>query len=100
MEQAFLKYAELTPSEKASSAPIDWEEFEKFFIDGMMVYRSYWRNDPVFDYSNTEAVAPHLPCPPLDAELVLRMCKFAIGNQFWLASEASRRDRKSTYIHI
>ena len=55
MEDAFLKYAELTSEVKASTTPINWEEFEKFFVDGMTVYRSYWRNDPDFDYSNVDS---------------------------------------------
>jgi len=82
MEKAILKYAELTPPEKISETPIDWEEFEAFFIDGMSVYRSYWRNDPQFDDSNTRRAMPNLPCPVLDEALLNRMCKFAVESNF------------------
>ncbi|MEX2285517.1 MAG: hypothetical protein WD648_00430, partial [Planctomycetaceae bacterium] len=82
MEEAFLKYAELTSDKEASTSPINWDEFEKFFIDGMTVYRSYWRNDPDFDYSNTAAALPHLPCPDLDRALIMRMCRYAIESNF------------------
>ena len=80
MEEAFIKYAELTSQAKQTN--VNWQEFERVFIEGMEVYRSYWGNDPVFDYTNTERAVPHLPCPALDEALITKMCKFAIESNF------------------
>lgn len=80
MEESFLKFAELTY--KSTEATFDWAEFERYFLDGMSVYRSYWGEDPDFDYSNTARALPHLPCPELDEAMIQRMCKFAIESNF------------------
>ena len=32
--------------------------------------------------TNTRAAAPHLPCPDLDAAMIMKMCRFAIDNNF------------------
>ena len=59
---------------------------ERWFADNLRtqldVYQSYFRNDPVFDRSNTEAIAGHIPCPPLDDATLLRMSKYAIETDF------------------
>ncbi len=80
MQDAFLKYAELT--DQAPGATFDWSEFEKLFLDGMSVYRSYWGDDPEFDSSNTLDAVPDLPCPELDEEMISRMCSYAIESNF------------------
>ncbi len=80
IEQVFLKYTELTSS--ATATNVDWTEFEKFFLDGMAVYRSYWGDDPEFDTTNTDRAAPKLPCPEFDEAMFSRMCKFAIESNF------------------
>ena len=49
----------------------------------MTTYKAYWRDDPVFDATNTQAHAPHLPCPTLDRGVLLMLCRFAIENNFW-----------------
>jgi thioester reductase-like protein len=46
------------------------------------IYRTYLRNDPVFDRTNLDALAGHLPCPPLDMPALMRMAKFAIEHDF------------------
>jgi thioester reductase-like protein len=48
----------------------------------MDVYRTYLRDDPVFDRTNTDAVTAHLPCPELDAATLRRMADFAIARGF------------------
>jgi thioester reductase-like protein len=59
---------------------------EQWFADNLRtqldVYQSYFRNDPVFDRSNTDAIAGHLPCPALDDATLLRMSKHAIETDF------------------
>lgn len=80
MEEMFLKYARIKGKAKATN--VDWNEFEKFFLDQMQVYRSYWGDDPDFDSTNTQAAAPHLPCPRLDDAMFRRMCEYAIESNF------------------
>jgi thioester reductase-like protein len=52
------------------------------FREQMGVYRSYWRNDPEFDYGNTALAAPHLPCPKVDYAMLMRMSMFALESGF------------------
>ncbi|MFM8415147.1 MAG: hypothetical protein ACKOCX_10530, partial [Planctomycetota bacterium] len=54
----------------------------KMFLDQMDVYRAYWRDDPEFDTTNTRAAVPDLPAPPLDDDVIRRLCRFAIDNRF------------------
>ncbi|MBX3443221.1 MAG: SDR family oxidoreductase [Planctomyces sp.] len=46
------------------------------------VYASYWRDDPVFDSTNTQRAAPHLPCPHVDRDMLVRLSEIAIENRF------------------
>jgi thioester reductase-like protein len=80
MEQAFEKYTEL--SERRTYDETERRNLELFFIEGMKVYASYWRDDPTFDTTNTRAAAPHLPCPEMDAAFFTRMCAFAFESNF------------------
>ncbi|MFM9023879.1 MAG: SDR family oxidoreductase [Planctomycetaceae bacterium] len=50
--------------------------------DQMDVYRTYLRDDPVFDRAHVEAVAPHLPCPDLAEATLRKMSDFAIAHGF------------------
>jgi thioester reductase-like protein len=52
------------------------------FVDQMDVYRTYLRDDPVFDRTNTDAVAAHLPCPELDIPTLRKLADFAIDREF------------------
>jgi thioester reductase-like protein len=80
IEQAFEKYTEL--AERKTHSAAEWSEFERYFTEGMKVYQAYWRDDPLFDTTNTRAAAGHLACPELDAGLFLRTCQFAIESNF------------------
>lgn len=60
----------------------EWSEVEKLFNDNIQVYNSYWRDDPVFDCSNTEAALPHLPCPHVDRDMLVKMSQVAIDCNF------------------
>ena len=51
-------------------------------VGEMDVYRTYLRDDPVFDRTNTDAATSHLPCPELDAATLRRMADFAIARGF------------------
>lgn len=80
MEQAFEKYTELADRKTYDdNVRLD---FEQFFVEGMKVYAAYWRDDPVFDTTNTLAAAGHLPCPTMDAAFFMRICQFAIESNF------------------
>jgi len=67
----------------------DWTEAEEIFNDNIKVYDSYWRDDPKFDCTNTLTAMPHLPCPHVDREMLLRMSQVAIDCNF-----AGGRDKK------
>ncbi len=55
----------------------------------MEVYRSYWRDDPIFDTGNTQRAVPHRPAPVVDRAMLKRMCGFAIRSNFgWPKSPA------------
>jgi thioester reductase-like protein len=64
------------------AADADPEALGQMFLDQMDVYRAYWRDDPAFDASNTRAAVPDLPAPPLDDEIIRRLCRFAIDSRF------------------
>ena len=74
------------------------ELFEKAYIEQFDVYRSYWRDDPDFDCSNTRAVLPDLPCPEVTDEMLHILCDYAIDVNFGFprprydAPEFSARD--------
>ncbi|MFN0198576.1 MAG: SDR family oxidoreductase [Planctomycetaceae bacterium] len=57
-------------------------EPEKLFYEHMQVYNSYWRDDPVFDCTNTLQAAPHLPSPYVNREMLVRLAKIAVDMNF------------------
>ena len=48
----------------------------------MDVYKTYLRDDPVFDRTNTESLTAHLPCPELDAAALRTLADYAIDAEF------------------
>lgn len=52
------------------------------FREQMKVYRSYWRDDPIFDASATDAALPDLPCPRMTDEVLMRLSMFALESNF------------------
>ena len=80
---------------RPTSADADPEALGKMFLDQMDVYRAYWRDDPEFDTTNTRTAVPDLPAPPLDDDVIRRLCRFAIDNRFrW--PPAGRRQPEAT----
>lgn len=55
---------------------------EQLFYEHLKTYASYWRDDPVFDTTNTSAAAPHLPCPTVDVELLSSLARWAMNAEF------------------
>lgn len=63
--------------------PIDHPtEIEKLFYEQIRVYDSYWRDDPEFDTTNLKAACPHLPCPTMNEELLLKLSTKAMEMDF------------------
>jgi hypothetical protein len=62
--------------------PGNASEAEALFYEHIRVYNSYWKMDPIFDRTNTETVAPHLPCPHVDRDLLNKLSKIVIESDF------------------
>ena len=62
--------------------PGNASEAEALFYEHIRVYNSYWKMDPEFDRTNTESAAPHLPCPHVDRDLLYKLSRIAIENDF------------------
>lgn len=52
------------------------------YSDQLHTYRSYWRNDPVFDCTHTVTALPDLPCPILCDEALSRLAEWAVDCKF------------------
>ena len=57
-------------------------EAESLFYEHIRVYNSYWKMDPHFDRTNTEAAAPHLPCPHVGRDLLLKLSRIVVEDGF------------------
>ncbi|MEK6261675.1 MAG: SDR family oxidoreductase [Planctomycetota bacterium] len=66
----------------ANKLPGNASEAEIVFYEHIRVYNSYWKMDPVFDRTNTEAAAPHLPCPHVGRDLLLKLSQIVIEDEF------------------
>jgi nucleoside-diphosphate-sugar epimerase len=82
IEDVFYRYTERVDPGSVRIESFNWESFLQQFLEGMNVYRSYWRDDPRFDSTNTQRAAPHLPCPELDEAAIEMMCAFALDSNF------------------
>ena len=63
----------------------DLATYERLFHDQMLIYRSHWRDDPNFDLTNTVRALPHLPCPEMDYDLLMRVARYPIEKNFGLS---------------
>lgn len=81
IEDAIRRRLTERPSSR-KSAELNLTASQGVFLEQMGVYRSYWRNDPAFDYQNTAEAAPHLPCPHVDYAMLMRMSMFALESGF------------------
>ena len=80
MHEAVETYSKIGDATDAGICDGAW--LEKTFREQMVIYREYWQDDPQFDVSNTKAVAPHLPCPDMNDEVMMRLAEFAIRSGF------------------
>jgi len=76
------------------------DENEQLFYDHMQVYNSYWRDDPIFDRTNIEAACPHLPCPHVDRDMLMRLAKWAIDTEFGGGRQKPIEPEFDTHSHL
>jgi thioester reductase-like protein len=69
------------PLAKTISAA-ELESLEGLFYEYMSIYQSHWRDDPKFDLTNTQAALPHLPCPKMTYEVLLRVSRYPVERNF------------------
>lgn len=81
-EEVLRRFYADKAGKKASAVQTTWTDVQEMFRSQMSVYRSYWRDDPEFDYTNVTRVAPQRPCPDVDFAMLLRMAAFALENGF------------------
>jgi thioester reductase-like protein len=74
--------SKLASNAHANSEEISLSMLSDVFLEQMEVYKAYWRDDPVFDRTNTESALSDLPCPEVTPELLLRLAVFALDNGF------------------
>lgn len=60
----------------------DAHEAEDILFQQMQVYSSYWRDDPVFDSTNTQQAFPDRPCPHVDRKMLTLLAQFALEQCF------------------
>ena len=58
--------------------------YERLFRQHMDIYRSHWRDDPLFDRTNIERALPQLPCPEIDHDMLLRIAAYPVQHNFVL----------------
>ncbi|NIL97510.1 MAG: NAD-dependent epimerase/dehydratase family protein [Planctomycetales bacterium] len=57
-------------------------DLEQLFGQYMDIYRSHWRDDPLFDRTHTDRALPHLPCPMVDHDMLLRIAAYPVQKNF------------------
>jgi thioester reductase-like protein len=80
VREAISRYCPRSACSKAS--PEELDIYEKLFYDQMLIYRSHWRDDPVFDLANMQAALGHMPCPDMDFDMLLRISQWPMQNNF------------------
>lgn len=66
----------------ADYQPSNKDDAEALFHEHIRIYNSYWRMDPEFSYDNIQRAAPHLPCPDVDFDMLVRLSKKVIEEEF------------------
>lgn len=84
MYKAFLQ--ELRPAavgrSEMAQATYNHATQSEWFKNQMRVYEAYWRDDPIFDRTNTVQALPDLPVPDLKNDVLRLMSRFAIDANF------------------
>ncbi|MDO5580821.1 MAG: SDR family oxidoreductase [Planctomycetia bacterium] len=66
----------------SSSNGLEIDRLLTLFHEQMTVYQAYWKDDPVFDMSNTIRAVPQFPPMEMDKQLLMNLVRFAIESQF------------------
>ncbi|MDH3717940.1 MAG: SDR family oxidoreductase [Planctomycetota bacterium] len=74
--------------------------FEALFRQYMDIYRSHWRDDPIFDRTNTDRALPDLPCPQIDHEMLLRISAYPVKKNFALREVNKDRHAVAVRQHL
>jgi len=80
VQDAVETYSSLATESDPYRASENW--FFQNYTDQVQVYKAYLQDDPAFDSTNTQMVAPHLPCPVMDVDLMMFLARDAILSQF------------------
>lgn len=83
--QSIVQEAMLRYGKKPHSTPLRSDEldvYEKLFHDRLLIYQSHWRDDPIFDLTNSQRALPQLPCPTMDFDLLMRVARWPVENNF------------------
>lgn len=98
MQDAVEAYSPLADPSDGWTCDGSW--FEKTFRDQMAIYGAYWRDDPQFDVTNTCKAAPHLACPDLDRDTMMRLAKHAIDTNFGRQRQPKLRPEFDVHGHM
>lgn len=71
----------LPEAQQASEVSLTPDQLASF-QESMEVYRANFSDDPLFDATHRQALAPDLPCPRWDAAGLKKLAKFAIDANF------------------
>lgn len=82
VQDALRRYSKRPIATTANFNEQELATFEELFYSQMLVYRSHWRDDPTFDRTYSAQALSHLPCPEMDRELLLRVARYPIENDF------------------
>lgn len=94
LHEAFAEYFRFYGTSFAGPTPLraeEMNEYEKMFYSYVARYEEYLTTEPEFDSRNTQAAAPHLPCPHLDAACLHRLIDFAVHDRFGKRRAADRK---------
>ncbi|QDU28029.1 Linear gramicidin synthase subunit D [Anatilimnocola aggregata] len=84
---AIMRAADVAASNtRPTSANQSVDSIEQFLKTQLDMYRSYWRDDPDFDSSNTQAFTLGLRCPKLDVAQLVRLCEVAMSTRFGMGA--------------
>jgi hypothetical protein len=98
IQEAVERYSQLADPSDPAACDTRW--FEEMFRSQSDIYRTYWRDDPLFDSASTAAAAPHLTCPVVDREMLMRMARFAIQTNFGKSQRRPAPQPWEAYGHL
>lgn len=75
--EGIMKYIKRDSTHPAMSAG-PGDQILSTFSGQMGVYKSYWKDDPEFDMTNTMQAAPHLPPPMMNHDTLLTLVRYAM----------------------